>query len=132
MAKILTRDDILAADDLSRIQVHVEAWGGDVIVRAMTGAERDLWEESIQKRKREDESFDLKNIRAELLSMVLVDESGKNLFTRGDIDALGKKAADPLTLLFDAARKLSGINEEDVEELAKNSEPGQGDDSHSD
>jgi len=120
MAKLLTRQDILAVDDLPKEQVHVKAWGGDVIVRGMTGQERDLWEESIQKRKREDETFSLENIRAELLSMVLIDADGKNLFTRKDIDVIGKKSADPLTLLFDVARRLSGVNEEDVDELAKN------------
>ena len=123
----LSRDAILAADDLPNETVCVNEWGGDVIVRGMTGKERDQWEQSLQQRKGKNDEMNLENIRAELLCMVIVDEHGENLFTRKDIEALGKKNAKVLSDLFDVARKMSGLAAEDVEELAKNSEPDQGD-----
>ena len=128
----LSRDAILAADDLPKETVYVEEWSGDVIVRGMTGKERDQWEQSLQQRKGKNDEMNLENIRAELLCMVIVDEHGENLFTRKDIEALGKKNAKVLSDLFDVARKMSGLATEDVEELAKNSDPDQGDTSLSD
>ena len=40
---ILSKDAILAADDLPRETVHVPEWGGDVYVRTMSGTDRDAF-----------------------------------------------------------------------------------------
>ena len=45
--KLLSRDEILAASDLTKELVEVPEWGGSVYVRAMTGTERDSYEESV-------------------------------------------------------------------------------------
>jgi len=37
---------------------------------------------------------------------------------RSDVKALGEKSAAALERVFDVARKLSGLSEDDVEELA--------------
>ena len=47
--KALTRDEILGADDLKTESVKVPEWGGTVLVRELTGAERDEWEASVVK-----------------------------------------------------------------------------------
>lgn len=60
------------------------------------------------------------NIRAKFIVASAVDEQGKPLFTVGDIDALTRKSAAPMDRLFAAAQKLSGMTNEDVEELEKN------------
>ncbi len=41
---LLTKDDILGADDLATEDVEVPEWGGCVRVRALTGTERDAFE----------------------------------------------------------------------------------------
>ena len=41
---ILTRDEILESEDLATETVSVPEWGGSVIVRALTGTERDAYE----------------------------------------------------------------------------------------
>ena len=48
---LLTRDKILSADDIRSERVKVPEWGGEVIVREMTGAERDEWEGSVVRRE---------------------------------------------------------------------------------
>ena len=40
----LTRDQILAVSDIQTEEVHVPEWGGTVLVRGLTGAERDEFE----------------------------------------------------------------------------------------
>ena len=46
-------------------------------------------------------------------------EAGKRIFTESDVDALGTIRADVLHKLFTVAQKLSGITEEDAEDLGK-------------
>ncbi|WP_461369485.1 hypothetical protein [Candidatus Darwinibacter acetoxidans] len=120
--KILTRDAILQAEDLPRELVEVPEWGGCVYVRALTGAERDAFEASVVEQRGKSTKMNLRNIRAKLVALTAVDEEGKRLFTDDDAALLGKKSAAALDRVFDVAQRLSGLKDEDVEELAKNSE----------
>lgn len=127
---ILGRDQILAAQDLEKELVAVPEWGGHVYVRALTGTERDAFEESLVDMKtvrkgRKQETVRqtrLANIRARLCALTMCDEDGKRLFTDGDVEELGKKSASALNRVFEVAQRLSGLTDEDVEELAGNSE----------
>ncbi len=129
---LLTRDQILAAEDLKRETIDVPEWGGDVIVRSLTGAERDAFEDSVVRQRGKTRELNLRNARARLVSLSLIDESGTRLFSDGDVEALGRKSAAALDRVFAAAQRLSGLTENDIDELAKNSESGQSDSSTSD
>ncbi len=113
---MLTRDQILAAQDLKTETVKVPEWGGTVNVRTMDGEGRDAFEASLQNNGKRD----LKNFRAKLLAFCLVDDKGERMFSEADISALGKKSAAALTRLADVASKLNKMSEGDVEELIKN------------
>jgi hypothetical protein len=128
---MLTREAILAAPDIQQEVVAVPEWGGDVIVRGLSGAQRDAFEASVVEQKGKKTEMKLDNIRARLVALSVVDEKGKLLFSDKDVVALGKKSARPLQRLWDKARELSGLSDDDVEELAKNSSSDQGDDSSS-
>lgn len=128
---LLSRESILAAEDLIFEEVDVPEWGGKVRVRTLLGSERDDFEQSMVKQARGKEaSVNIRNIRAKLVALTVVDAEGKRLFTkREDVDALGRKSAAALDRVFDVAQRLAGLRPEDVEELAKNSEEGQSEDS---
>lgn len=123
----LTKETILAADDLPRQEVLVPEWGGSVWVRTMTAGERDAWELSGMK----GDTFRRENIRARLAVVTVTDEQGALLFGETDIDALGKKSAAALDRVMGVAMKLNGLSKDDVEDLVGNSEPGQSDGSSS-
>ncbi len=125
---LLTRDAILQADDLVSEVVEVKEWGGSVKVRTLTGAERDAFEQSIVKQRGKDTQMNLRNIRAKLVALTVVDEEGKRLFADSDVGQLGKKSAAALDKIFEVAQRLNGLRQEDVEELSKNSESDQSDD----
>jgi hypothetical protein len=129
---LLTREQILAADDLKRETIPVPEWGGDVIVKSLTGAERDAFEDSVVKQRGKSRELNLRNARARLVSLSLIDEAGNRLFTDADVELLGKKSAAALDRVFSAAQRLSGLTENDIDELAKNSGSGQSDSSTSD
>lgn len=116
----LTREQILQVEDLEREEVEVPEWGGSVIVRAMTAEERDAFEQSMIERKGKKVDVNLKNARARLVALTVVDEEGNRLFTDADIAALGRKSSAPITRISDVARRLSGLDEEEIEEMVGN------------
>lgn len=120
---ILSRDAILAAQDLTRELVAVPEWGGHVYIRSLTGAERDKFEADISGTKRGSTDLNLANLRARLVALTLVDSEGKRMFRGpGDVEQLGSKSSIALMRCFEKARELSGMTQAEVEELAKNSE----------
>jgi hypothetical protein len=125
---MLTKDQILKADDIKTEKVEVPEWGGDVHIKTMTGTERDAFEQSIISGQK----TNLANIRAKLCARVIRDGNGKRLFTDADVAALGKKSAKALDRIFAKAQTLNGITAEDVEGLAKNSGTDLNEDSTSD
>lgn len=116
---ILTRDQILAANDIVTEVVPVPEWGGEVLVRGLTGAERDAFEKNIVEIKGK-RTIVKDNIRAKFVAATVVDEAGHLLFDEADIYPLGKKSAAALDRVFAAAQRLSGLSDSDVEELEKN------------
>ena len=116
---LLSKDQILAAEDLVTEDVEVPEWGGTVRVRMMTGAERDSFEDSLTQTKGKNVKTNLANLRARLVARTVVDEAGKRMFTDAEAGVLGQKSAAALDRVFEAARKLNGMTEADVEELTE-------------
>jgi hypothetical protein len=130
---ILSRDQILAVDDLPRETVEVKEWGGELIVRTMTGAERDAFELSLLKQgKGKKQEVNRENFRARLVAATAVDESGDPIFQAADVTELGKKSSLALQRVFNVSARLNGFTDADIEELAKNSEAAPGESSPSD
>lgn len=113
---ILTREQILGARDLKAEQVSVPEWGGDIIVRTMTAAERDRFEDHCGKLQ----GKTCEGIMALLVALTVVDGEGNTLFTESDISSLGGKSAAAVSRVFDVARRLNKLSNQDVEDLAKN------------
>lgn len=125
----LNKEQILSAQDILYEDVAVPEWGGTVRVKTLNGAERDSLEQSMIDKKGKDSSMNMANFRAKLCSKTIVDEAGKRLFTDLDILDLGKKSGAALQRVFNVASRLSGFSSNDIEELTKNSESSQSEDS---
>lgn len=120
MAALLDKAAIAAAQDGDIFEdVEVPEWGGTVRIRVMTGRERDAWEASLMTRKGKRMEFTYTNYRASLLVRCIVDEDGKRLFGDHDIGTLSEKSAPAIERLFEAARKINRLNDEDVEEMTQ-------------
>ena len=116
---MLDKKAILNSDDLPREEVVVELWGGSVWVRTLTGTERDEFEASCVQSKGKNRSVNMVNIRSRLCVLTMCNEKGERLFDARDIDALGKKSAMCLDLIFSVSQKLNGLGQDDVDDLAK-------------
>lgn len=120
--KLLNRDAILGASDLTTEDVPVPEWGGTVRVKALNGMERDDYEAGLAS-QRKDGSIEvtLRNARARLASLAIVDEAGARVFTDDDVLLLSTKSAAALDRVFEAASRLAGLGDKDLEELTGNS-----------
>lgn len=128
--KILTRAEILAADDIPRELVEVPEWGGSVYVRGLTAMERSEFENlmlglenrRIKVGKSDDMTIqmDMRVLRVRLSALCMVDEKGNRLFGDDEVEALGRKSADALNRIFVVAQRLSGMASDDVEDAAGN------------
>ena len=119
---VLSRKDILEVNYLTTRIVPIPEWKGDVIIKMMTGTERDQFEDSLFEGRGKDRKSNYKNLRAKLLSMCLVGEDGKRLFSDKDIESLGGKSAKALDRLYTIATEINGIGAKEEEALIKNSE----------
>jgi hypothetical protein len=111
---LLTREQILGVDDSVIETVTVPEWGGEVGVKTLSGAEKDGWESD---RQGKDGEFNLENIRASLVAVAACDAKGVRLFTLKDVVDLGKKSAKALDRVFQAAKKLNGVTDEELDEI---------------
>ncbi len=119
--KVLSREEVLNIQDLKTEEVLVPEWGEGVgvIVRSLTGKERDEYEAKHVTAKGKDTTINMRNARAHLIALSCVDEGGKQLFSIQDVNALGGKNAAALDRIFSVAMKLAGISEEDMKEITE-------------
>lgn len=117
----LTKAEILAKDDLKTEDVFVPEWDAWVKVRTLNASERDNFEAGTVVRNGRKVTTNLANIRARLCLLCMIDEEGNRLFDEGDTFPLGGKSASALDRIFTVAQRLNGLRDEDVDELAKNS-----------
>lgn len=129
---LLTKDQILKANDLPTEDVPVPEWGGTVRLRTLMGTERDEFEAGSLKGKGKNREVNLANLRARLVGLCITDAAGNRLFDDSDIRALGRKSSKALARVFEACQKLNGLGDDDVEELAEGFDNAQSDASTSD
>ena len=120
---LLTKQDIINANDISTEDVAVPEWGGTVRVRTLTAKERDAFEAGLSTGEGKKRKADLVNIRAKLVGLCCVDESGARVFTDSEMLMLGTKSAAAVDRVFTVCQRLNGLSNEDVEDLEKNSVP---------
>lgn len=94
---------------------------GPVLVIGMSGVQRDAFEASCMEGRGKRREFNMKNVRAKLVSACAHDPADREpLFP--DPTELGDIRADVLDPLYTSAAKLSGISKEDEDALGKPSE----------
>lgn len=115
-----TAEDILAARVLTE-EVYVPQLGLTYIARGLTGDQRAKWESSI---------FLIKNGRTQsnphghalekLVAFGIVNENDEPLFNEDQVIRLGAVNAAVLSVLAEPVKRLSGLTDEDLEDLEGN------------
>ncbi len=119
MIKALTKEEILAADDMTIKSVEVPEWGGTVYIRTMSSEERDRFEADWVNSKGGRE-IGMANFRARSLVLTICDAEGVRLFDDSDVALLAAKSIQAIEPIFVASQKLNRISDDDIQELAGN------------
>lgn len=121
---LLSRDDILGADDLKTETIRIPEWDNKekgieayVKVRTLSAFEADKYEEATTGKNG---GKSLLHARARLAAACLVDDDGSQMFTEKDIVKLSKKSSSALDRIFIAVMELNSFDDKDIEQLAKN------------
>ena len=120
---MLSREDILNADDLPVREVETPEWGegASVFVRTLSAAER----EAMTDFNKGDDGKEKGNFLGRFVAVVACDDKGLRLFEDGDAEALAEKGPDALIRIMEAAQEHNGMTESAAEAVEKNSEPSQ-------
>jgi len=111
MVIMLSKDQILESEDLETKVVKVPEWGGDVKIASMNGVIREQFEAVLTNKSSS-------NIRATAAALSIVDDKGSLMFSKGEIEVLGKKSCKPLNRIYTAVMKLNSL--ESIEKEVKN------------
>ena len=118
---------IFATDDIDSELVEVKQWGVTVLVKSMTARDR---AKMINSSVTDGGAFRLEDVLPDIVIASTYDpETGEKVFEETDRDALLAKSAAPIEQLATVAMRLSGLNEESVDEAGKEFSPTQTDDS---
>ena len=93
--------------------------GASVIVRGMSGTDRNSYESALMVGKGRKSRVDMADITAKLLVRCIVREDGTRVFRDDETALVGKIRSDVLGRLSDVAQRLCGLTEEDLEDLGK-------------
>ena len=118
----LSREAFLRPAKVNVVEVPVPELGGSVYVKGMTAKDRSRFETQFQLSSGKSNTRKLKEIRERLVIACLCDEEGVLLLQDSDVDAVGSQPAAVVERIVDAAQKVCGMSNNDVEDLAKNSE----------
>ena len=114
--------EILEIDDIVFEEVDVPEWGGIMLVQSLSGAERDAYELSIIVIKGKKTSLDMKNMRARLVAMSVIDgETTRNrVFSDRDVTKLGNKSGKALDRVFSVCQRISGLESDSLQGALEN------------
>ena len=130
--KLLTKQDIEKKRILKFEIVEVKEWDGNAKIIELMSNERDNYEKSIVNFETGNLNANVKNFRARLVALTMVNDDNERLYTsEEDIIELGKQPASVIDKLFAVGQRLSGLTKKDEEALLKNSK-GQSVNSNSD
>lgn len=125
---LLTREEMLGRPLRSEV-VTVPDFG-DVMILELSAAQRDSWDASFElgdNGKCKPEC--LRNMRARLCVLSIVDEKRMPVFSPADVESVGGMSSAFIDPVYQACRRLNGF---DLEEVGKNSEATPGSDSITD
>ena len=117
---MLTKEAILAADDLPRVLALVPEWGGEVYVRALTGAELVPFGDAVAIEQEKDTKAIMPRLYPLLVALCACDESGASIFTLADAQELAGKHAGVVARVAQAALRVNKMHEDAQEELVGN------------
>lgn len=116
--KILSKEDVMKADDCSFSEIFIPEWSGHVRIHVISAKDR-LEFEGRYTKKDGAINFEHKEAPLDLLASSLRDEKGAPMFGKSDLNILGAKNGRVINLLFQEALKINWMTKEKELEVKK-------------
>ena len=120
---ILSKQQILLADDRPTEDVDVPEWGGSVRLRVLSGAQREAVEIKMHQCRSENTNTSTaawKGLKNYILSCAMVDESGAQMFAEKEVASLGEKNGSVIERLYEFVLRQNAFTKDETDELRKN------------
>lgn len=105
---------------LERETVHIDGIG-DVVLQEMPGPLRDKYDKSLYRQQGNKLVYTTEGATARLVAYSVIDPAtGERIFDDSMIDRVNRMGSKTLAKLATAARRLSGLTDDEVEDEAKN------------
>jgi hypothetical protein len=119
----LTREQILSNKSFRSKTIEIPEWGGEVRLKAMSGADREAMESVVS----EDVGGKLQikkgvSYMAEMLLRTWCDDDGNLLFKPDEINLIQEKDSVILARIFKVAAEVNGLSGDEEKVIEKNSE----------
>lgn len=119
----LTREQILSNKSFRSKTIEIPEWGGEVRLKAMSGADREAMESVVY----EDVGGKLQmkkgvSYMAEMLLRTWCDDDGNLLFKPDEINLIQEKDSVILARIFKVAAEVNGLSGDEEKVIEKNSE----------
>ncbi len=133
---VLTATEIFENDAIPVEWVNTPEWAqgksdAGFYVRGLTGIERDRYESGLIKGRGKKRDVNLENARAKLVALCAINgpdpDTAQRVFNFGQVKKLGQMSVVPLQRAFEVAQKLSGLTDDQIDELTENLDQTQGD-----
>lgn len=123
---VVTAEEFLSSPALERPKEDIpvpELGEGKVIpVWGMTPKEKTAWEDKQSRLQKDKKATHKLQVRQRWVVECCRNDDGSKIFTIGQIEALGERSGVVIERLVNAALRLSGTTDEDLEKLVKNSD----------
>lgn len=122
--KLLSFEEITQTSNLAFEDHYIEEWGGWIRIQELTGTDRDAYEFFGQGLvEGEGKTFKYKtnkDLKAMLVHMSIVDEAGKQVFTKKRVRELQLQSGKVIHFIFEIAQRISKLRNEDLATEVKN------------
>lgn len=115
---LLSREQVLNAEDRQVQSVDIPEWGGAVLVKSLSAGQVEYAQQKMAGKG-------MKNATAILIAMACVDEEGKRLFHESDLDALSEKSIAACQRILQVVLEQNALDKSEIEKISKNSGAGQ-------
>jgi len=116
MSDFLTVGKILDSGDISYEPLEIPEWGGKVLLKSLSGEERDR----VESLARRFSAGEIPGYSAEIAAMTVCDGNKKLLFADADLPRLRKKSGAILRKIFDAVDRQNLLTPNGIQDAAKN------------
>ena len=111
---LLSKKKFLESNEYEYKDVYIKQLDGEIRVRALSIKDQLAFEETATG------NDDQSELMFQLILKCCIDEDGELMFKEEDVNNLKEKSADIIVTLFKSILSINNINQEEIDNIAKN------------